>query len=131
MFLPFLTVSMQDIPLDEKIDPSYFNGPIAAYGIFLGFLTATTISKSEYLENIHYALAYYNLFIFLGAIIKTFNSQLSNGPTVLDLSLIMASINVNGGTALLFINKLRRKNEVSCKEILWHTPGEPSHFRSG
>jgi len=79
---------------------------MTASGIFLGFLTVAMISKSEAFGIFHYFLVELNFAAFFFAILFIFDFQLRNGPVVGNLSWLMASVNLNVGTATIFIYRL-------------------------
>jgi len=106
---PFLSVIINGIPFDTKIDTVYLNGLITASGIIFGFLSATAIAKSETLGYGIMMLISFDLVLLVMAGYKVFISALEGKPTVSTLCWTMSSFLGNSGTAWILMKKLRHK----------------------
>jgi len=110
IFTPLFTVMFSGIPLDRPVNPAYISGFITASGVFLGFLTAALINKSETLEyNLKFEI-YVDLALFAGVVVSIFGSALRSDPTVSDLTVIMMSLMADIATAISIVNRLRFHN---------------------
>ena len=77
-FIPLLVTFLHGVSLDSEINPATLNGMITASGIFLGFISAMAISKSEILNSTDYALIVAGFVFFFMATTQLFIAQIEN-----------------------------------------------------
>ena len=111
-FIPLLAAFLYGVSLDSEINPTALNGMITASGVFLGFISAMAISKSELLDSTDYILIVAGFTFFFMATTQIFIAQIKNKLTVNELVWITGSLNANAMTAMLLINRLRRPSNL-------------------
>ncbi|MCD6241886.1 hypothetical protein J7K27_10335 [Candidatus Bathyarchaeota archaeon] len=108
-FVPFIIAFLYGVSLGSEINPTFLNGMITASGIFLGFISAMSISRSELLDYADYLLITVDFaFFFITISVYIFPAQLRNIITVNELAWITGSLNVNAVTAIILIGRLRK-----------------------
>lgn len=106
-FLPYLTVTWLNKPLDTEIESVYLSSFVTASGILLGFIGSSILSKTERVEYETMSLVMFNFAFFVYAVFRIFLGSLEGMPTISMLSYITGSLFSNAGTVLILMRRLR------------------------
>ena len=110
--IPFIINYWLGTPIGGEVEVTYINALITASGIIFGFLSAASISKSEYLESFHFNLIRFDLYIFIVAIIIVTNAMIRGSLTVFELLCVQSSLMLNGLTAIITLSKVFGETQI-------------------
>jgi hypothetical protein len=106
-FLPFIIVVANQIDFNKDVTSSYLNGLITACGVFVGFITASFVSKAKDLNFNIFSMMRITLLLFTASIIKlSLDLIVGDKATVLDVTLFSSTLILASITAWNIMNTL-------------------------
>lgn len=116
-FYPFMKAYFSNVNLCERAASPYLNGLITTCGIFLAFISAAAISRSELLDSFDYKLVRASLIIFVAAIFFLSDALIFGEPAISEALWIQSSLIFNSITAFWLIGRIYRKSHGDSGDL--------------
>ena len=109
-FIPFYIALAYQVDFNKEVNSPYLNGLITACGIFVAFISASVISKAQYLDSFDFWLIRCTLVAFITSILRLSHQLIVFGyPTILELTLFSTTVSLAAFSAWDIMTTLYRR----------------------
>ena len=117
-FSPFFIAVVNHIDFNNEVTSPYLNGLISACGIFVGFITASVVSKANVLNSIIFNMMKFTLLLFTASIIKlSFDLIVGNKANIYDIAFFSSTLILASITAWDIMNALYKGHQRESQNL--------------